>query len=36
MTAEDVQLQESPYNSETIICFEKEIRGKDVDVEMEV
>lgn len=35
MTAEDVQLQESPYSSETIVCFEKEMRGKDVDEETE-
>lgn len=35
ITAEDVQLAESPYNSETIVCFEKEIREKDVDEDEE-
>ena len=33
ITAEDVQLTENPYSSETIVCFEKEIGEKDVEVE---
>ncbi len=29
VSAEDIQLEETPYASETLVCFEREIKGED-------
>lgn len=30
VSSEDIQLEDSPYSSETLICFEKEISGRPI------
>lgn len=31
VSAEDIQLEGNPYSSETLVCFEREIKGEDME-----